>query len=97
MLILRKHERKLEFVNAIPFEEMKNRVRGHKPHEDWSELPPKFFGPRKNGGQKPVEFSIQALMRVIEQHKLQPVDGNYLITDEMVAEALAIDAAGAAQ
>ena len=67
VLILRKHERKLEFVNAIPFEEMKNRLRGHEPHGDWSELPPKFFGPtpnffapKKNGGAKPVEISIQA-------------------------------------
>jgi hypothetical protein len=35
--------------------------------------------------------SLQALMTVIERHKLEPVDNEYKITHEMVAEALAID------
>lgn len=42
-------------------------------------------------------ISIPALMRVVEQHKLQPIDGAFHITDEMAAEAKAIDQAGAAQ
>jgi hypothetical protein len=35
--------------------------------------------------------SMQALMTVIERHKLKPVDGEYKLTNDMLAEALAID------
>jgi hypothetical protein len=35
--------------------------------------------------------SLQALMTVIERHKLEPVDGEYKLTNDMLAEALAID------
>jgi hypothetical protein len=35
--------------------------------------------------------SIQSLKAVIERRKLEPVDGQYHLTDEMFAEAAAID------
>jgi hypothetical protein len=35
--------------------------------------------------------SLQALMTVIERHKLVPVNDEYQLTNEMLAEALAID------
>jgi hypothetical protein len=38
-------------------------------------------------------ISIQALMTVIERHKLKPVNGEYQISNEMIAEAMAIDEA----
>jgi hypothetical protein len=45
-----------------------------------------------------AQFSPQALMSVIERHKLEPDDdGNYQITAEMGKEAEALDAAGAVQ
>ena len=47
VLTLQKHKGELEFVRAIPFEEMKNRLHGHKPDGVWSELPPKFFGTKE--------------------------------------------------
>lgn len=28
----------LEFLNAMPFEEVKNRLQGHEPHGNWNEL-----------------------------------------------------------
>lgn len=37
--------------------------------------------------------TIAALAAVIERHKLEPVNGEYQITDEMIAEATAIDEA----
>ena len=33
------------------------------------------------------------MLAIIERHKLKPTKGNYRITDEMVAEAMAIDEA----
>jgi hypothetical protein len=45
-----------------------------------------------------AQFSPQAMLTVIERHKLEPDDdGNYQITAEMGKEAEALDAAGAAQ
>jgi hypothetical protein len=35
--------------------------------------------------------TLHALMAVIERHKLEPVNGEYHFTDEMLAEAAAID------
>ena len=35
--------------------------------------------------------SIQAIKTVIERHQLDPVDGQYILTDEMFAEAVAFD------
>ena len=35
--------------------------------------------------------SLTALMTVIRRHKLEPVNGEFQITDEMFAEAAAID------
>jgi hypothetical protein len=37
--------------------------------------------------------TLHALMAVIERHKLEPVNGEYHFTDEMLAEAAAIDEA----
>ena len=38
-------------------------------------------------------ITLHALMAVIERHKLEPVNGEYHFTDEMLAEAAAIDEA----
>jgi hypothetical protein len=35
--------------------------------------------------------SIQSLAEVIKRHKLEPVNDQYILTDEMFAEAAAID------
>ena len=40
-------------------------------------------------------ITLHALMAVIERHKLEPVNGEYHFTDEMLAEAAAIDEAWA--
>ena len=38
-------------------------------------------------------ISMQALAMVIERHQLKPVNGEYQISNEMIAEAMAIDEA----
>jgi len=35
--------------------------------------------------------SLQAIAEVIKRHKLEPVDGQYHLTEEMFAEAATID------
>jgi hypothetical protein len=37
--------------------------------------------------------SLRALLNIIERHKLEPVNGEFHFTDEMIAEAAAIDEA----
>jgi hypothetical protein len=37
--------------------------------------------------------SISAMLTVIERYQLQPVDGEYKVTEAMIAEAAAIDKA----
>jgi hypothetical protein len=45
------------------------------------------------GWEANMAVSLQALMTVVERHKLKPVNGEYQLTDEMMAEAAAIDEA----
>jgi hypothetical protein len=42
---------------------------------------------------KVATITLQALMAVIRRHKLEPVNGEYHFSDEMAAEAAAIDEA----
>jgi hypothetical protein len=43
--------------------------------------------------KRPTLVSLQAMMAVIEKHKVEPINGEYMITDKMMKEAGELDKA----